>query len=125
MKRGYKRKLRVVFVASGSLRRAQAAAEFAAASGWMEARAHALTAMMAASGQAAQEPAWVWADLVVALDMGAYQALPPLPSAVQVKYYDFPEPADEAAWPALCAALRRSVEGLAAGLAMMQRAAQE
>ena len=125
MKRGYKRKVRVVFVASGDLRRAQAAAEFATSGGWMEARAHALAPMMAASGRAAQEFSWLWADLVVALDMGAYQALPPLASAVQVKYYDFPEPADEAAWPALCAALRRSVEGLAAGLAMMQRAAQE
>ena len=125
MKRGYKRKVRVVFVASGSLRRTQAAAEFAAASGWMEAQAYSWPPMMAASGQAVQEPPWLWADLVVALDMGACQALPPLPDVVQVKCYDFPEPADEAGWPALRDALRRRVEGMAAGLAMMQRAAQQ
>ena len=125
MKRGYKRKVRAVFVASGSFRRAQAAAEFAAASGWMEAQAHSWPPMMAASGQAAQEPPWRWADLVVALDDAARRALPPLPGAVQVRCYDFPEPADEAGWPALREALRRRVEGMAAGLAMMQRAAQE
>ena len=125
MERGYKRKVRVVFVASGSLRRAQAAAEFATAGGWMEARACCLPSMMAASGQTAQEPPWRWADLVVALDRGACQALPPLPDAVQVKCYDFPEPADEAGWPVLWDALRRRVEGMAAGLAMMQRAAQQ
>ena len=125
MKRGYKRKVRVVFVASGDLRRAQAAAEFATSGGWMEARAHALAPMMAASGRAAQEFSWLWADLVVALDMGACQALPPLPDVVQVKCYDFPEPADEAGWPALRDALRRRVEGMVAGLVMMQRAAQK
>ena len=125
MKSGYKRKIRVVFVASGSVRRAHAAAEFALASGWMEARAHCLPPMMAAFAGLAQEPAWIWADLVVALDRYAHQALPPLPSAVQVKCYEFPEPVDEAAWPALRHALRGRVEGMVAGLAMMERAAQE
>ncbi len=125
MQSGYKRKARVVFVASGSLRRAQAAADAALASGWLEARACCLPPMMGAQGAAAQEPGWDWPDLVVALDEPARRQVPALPPHVQVRCYEFAEPAREADWPALQNALWERVWGMAAGLAMMQRAARE
>ena len=125
MKSGYKRKIRVLFVASGSARRAQAAVEVATASGWMEARACCLSPMMAAEGPAMQEPAWDWPDLVVALDEPARRQVPQLPPSVRVKCYEFPEPEDATAWLATLGALRSRVLGMAAGLAMMQRAARE
>ena len=125
MESGYKRKIRVLFVASGSARRAQAAAEVATASGWMDARASCVPPMMAADGPALQEPAWDWPDVVVALDEPARRQVPQLQPSTRVKCYEFPEPEDAAAWPATLAALRSRVLGMAAGLAMMQRAARE
>lgn len=133
----YKRKVRVIFVASGDICRAQMAHTIAQHLGrdCLETRAftlqaHALTpfarSILNALGitpeQASQQ--WqaeqlAWADLIIALDEAADAALSPLPATAQKRCYPFLPAQDMAGFERLRCALEQRIAGMLGGVRMM------
>ena len=135
---GYKRKARVLFVASGDGSRAAMAAAFANTLGqaYLEAPAvcldHApatteLREAMRASGVAMADEmlcaldasSLAWADLLVTLDEAADRACPPLPKGVQKRCYVFARPENVVDLYRTRDAIKQRIEGMIGGMVMM------
>ena len=124
---GYKRRARVVFLGGVHPAPANLATHYAHKFGavWMEAQAAVLPGV---AGEVAvlDNTMLDWADLVVTLDSMAQVNLPRLPSGVQHRHYPFepiPPAADKAAWGELAARVRQRVEGMIAGMRLLEKAA--
>lgn len=69
-----------------------------------------------------------WADLVIALDEEAARRCPPLPAAAQKRFYAFDVPVDRDKLHAcrqLRDGLRARIEGIRAGLRMLEKDSRE
>jgi len=135
---GYKRKARVVFLSSGDGCRAMLAAVFANTTGaeFIEARAMvlhpvppapALVSALRETGVTLAEHmptpfdagTLAWADLVVTLDEAADRACPAVHEWTQKRCYPFAHPTDLDSLRQVRDAIKRRVEGMVSGMAMI------
>ena len=125
---GYKRRAQILFLSGEHPAPANLAAHYANQLGgqWMVARAAVLPSI---SGEVAalDEAALAWADLLVTLDDVALAAKPWLRPGLQHRHYGFapiPPSADKIAWQAFNRCVRERVEGMIAGMRMLEKSAQ-
>ena len=133
----YKRKVRVIFVGSGDVCRAQMALAIAERLGDALLEARAFTLHAEAITSAAQNnlnalnvaPApnptqfddtqLAWADFIVTLDRSADVACSPLPSTTQKRCYPFAPPQDETSFKSVYAGLEARISGMLGGIRMI------
>ena len=125
---GYKRRAQILFLSGVHPAPANLAAYYANQLGgqWMVARTAVLPGI---SGEvvALDADALIWADLLVTLDDAALAATPSLRSGLQHRHYGFapiPPSTDKIAWQAFNRCVRERVEGMIAGMRMLEKAAQ-